>query len=114
MDCNKLCENERQDVIINVCPQLGKSFAYMVIASKVIRSVNAALFARACTCGSGGRNRRVKDSRVRDKWRATIGSVRKKERRHLGYFPSAERAAKAYDAAAIEMYGEFALLNFCQ
>ena len=53
-------------------------------------------------------------SRVRDKWRATIGSVRKKERRHLGYFPSAERAAKAYDAAAIEMYGEFALLNFCQ
>lgn len=32
--------------------------------------------------------------------------------RHLGCARSAEEAARMYDAAALEIYGEFALLNF--
>lgn len=44
------------------------------------------------------------------KWRATIGYEGK--HKHIGYFDSVEEAAKAYDSAAIELYGEFARLNF--
>lgn len=35
-----------------------------------------------------------------------------KRRIHLGYFHSAELAARVYDLAAIELHGEFASLNF--
>jgi len=43
------------------------------------------------------------------KWRATIMINSKQV--HLGYFVSEIEAAKAYNAKAIELYGEFANIN---
>jgi hypothetical protein len=44
------------------------------------------------------------------KWKAGIRVEGKK--RHLGYFSCEESAAKAYDAEAKKLYGDFAKLNF--
>jgi hypothetical protein len=43
------------------------------------------------------------------KWIALINAGNK---RYLGYFASAEEAARAWDTEAIKLRGEFAVLNF--
>lgn len=44
------------------------------------------------------------------KFHVRIGN--QKYRKHVGVFNTAEEAARAYDAAAREIYGDFAILNF--
>jgi hypothetical protein len=44
------------------------------------------------------------------RWRATLTHQRRA--RHLGYYATAEEAARVYDAAASALWGEYARLNF--
>lgn len=44
------------------------------------------------------------------KWTAIVGCCGRS--RHLGYYVNEEDAARAYDRAALEEFGEFAWLNF--
>ena len=48
-------------------------------------------------------------SKERDKWRARI--MLSGRRKHLGYFANEKEAAFAYNEAAIEKFGEYALVN---
>lgn len=75
---------------------------------------------RTCTPAENSRNKRgvgisgfrgVRPIKLKNRisWRAKICLARKDM--HLGMFKSKEEAARAYDDAAIEHYGEFARLN---
>lgn len=58
----------------------------------------------------GGKYKGVHFDRRRGTWGAEI--QKNKKRTWLGVFPTEEDAARAYDAAAKEMHGDFANLNF--
>ena len=49
--------------------------------------------------------------RNKNKWQAYIGSSSTGKRINLGSYATEEQAAKAYNDAAISLYGEFAKLN---
>ena len=76
---------------------------------------------RGCTAAQNGANKGVGrrnrsgfkgvSFRQREqRWAATVSLER--QDRWLGYFSTPEDAARAYDAAARELHGEFARLNF--
>lgn len=65
---------------------------------------------RAATVANTSGFKGVSFHKSRGKWQA--GIKRDKEKHWLGYFQSAEEAARAYDAAALRLHGEFAHLNF--
>lgn len=60
--------------------------------------------------GGSSRYRGVSWKKAIEKWRAYINKDGR--RLHLGYFSSEEDAAYAYDAAAVQIFGDFARLNF--
>lgn len=74
-------------------------------ASSIAENNQNARCHRNNKCGFKG----VHWSKPNGKWRAAIQANGK--RRMLGVFTNAEAAARAYDAAAIELHGEFARLN---
>ncbi|MGD2093527.1 MAG: HNH endonuclease [Phycisphaerales bacterium] len=76
---------------------------------------------RVCTSAQNQYNKKAKEgcsSRYKGvvrrgnykRWRARIGFNRK--RIHIGDFKSEKEAATAYDDKAVELFGEFACLNF--
>lgn len=74
---------------------------------------------RPATRAQNGQNRRLPSSRsglkgvtrhVRGMWTARVQADG--TRLYLGLFATPEEAARAYDAAALELHGEFARLNF--
>ncbi|OHB81180.1 MAG: hypothetical protein A2W31_05055 [Planctomycetes bacterium RBG_16_64_10] len=72
------------------------------------RSENAANFRKSDGCSS--RFKGVSRHRKSGRWRASIQIRRRVV--HLGYFDREEDAARAYDAAAVAVFGEFARTNF--
>lgn len=85
------------------------------------RSDNRRSNLRLCSLAENNRNGSIRSNnnsgfkgvswdKARGKWQAGIGL--NGTRKALGRFDSAEDAARAYDAAALANYGEFAALNF--
>lgn len=76
---------------------------------------------RLCTDAENLRNQRIRrvpktsrfkgvsQSKNHNRWRASI--FKDYKRVHLGYFDTPEQAARAYDAAAVELHGNFARTN---
>lgn len=55
-----------------------------------------------------------RDRLVSRPWQASIGKTvdGKSKTYHIGYFATAEEAAQAYDTKALELFGEYARMNF--
>lgn len=78
---------------------------------------NLRLATRSQNMGNGGNRANNTSGYKGAHWRADTGRWRalitvEYRRIYLGYFDSAEDAARAYDAAARDLFGEFAALNF--
>lgn len=76
---------------------------------------------RVCTCGENARNRgkphssssRFRGVSYRKEYGRWYARIRFKDRlMHLGSFTDEVEAARAYDRKAVELFGEFARLNF--
>jgi hypothetical protein len=85
--------------------KLDDRWCNLRLATRSQNSANVALRPNS-TSGFIG----VTFDKARDKWRAQIRIAGRKV--NLGRFASAEEAARAYDAAALKEFGEFAELNF--
>lgn len=48
----------------------------------------------------------------KSRWAAQIGGKSRTRQRRLGRYRTEEEAARAYDVAAVEEYGEKAIINF--
>jgi hypothetical protein len=73
-------------------------------------SFSRAIFQQRYTPNCGGRGYRGVQKSGKTKWRALLRH--KGIYQHLGTYTTAEEAARAYDKAAIALFGETALLNF--
>lgn len=62
--------------------------------------------------GSSSQYKGVQRHKQSGRWRALLWRAELQRNMHLGYFDSEKEAAKAYDAAARQQYGEDAWVNF--
>lgn len=78
------------------------------VADRVTNSRNRA---KRIGCSSRFKGVACRREKLTNQWRAYI-CVRAGKLIHLGEFATEVEAARAYDAAALELFGEFARLNF--
>ena len=78
---------------------------------------------RLCTCSQNFQNSRKRQNcssiykgvyydKGSQKWRAMICPPYNNSSKHIGLFNNEDEAGRAYDAKALELFGEFAKLNF--
>lgn len=91
-------EHQNHDTLDNQRKNLRKATSSQNSSNRRIRSDNTSGFKGVSWC------KKTKN------WKAMIGH--KGTQIYLGYFNSAEEAARAYDEAAKKFHGEFASLNF--